>query len=110
MSSNFDSTVVGVPYVRGMQVVVNWPDGAEQNRPIVTISQCTAVKLADGSVRNLDVIAPLVFTVDLTNHGNDPIPLVNPGNGANLGANTTANSTMLAMLAVIRQAQIAAGV
>ncbi len=110
MSSNFDSTQVGVPYVRGTQVVINWPDGAQQSKPVVTISQCTAVKLADGSVRNLDMIEPLVFTVDLIANGNDPIALVNPTTGANLGANTTANSTMLAMLAVIRQAQIAAGV
>jgi hypothetical protein len=107
--ANYDSTQVGVPYVRGTQVVVNWPDGADRNKPIIAISQCMAVKLADGSVRNLETIAPLVFTADLVAHGNDPVPIVDPSSGAALGPNTTLNSVMVQMLAIIRQQQIASG-
>ena len=109
MSANYDASQVGVPYVRGTQVVVNWPDGADRNKPVITISQCMAVKLADSTVRNLETIAPLVFTADLTAHGNDPVPIVDPATGAALGPNTTLNSVMVQMLAIIRQQQIASG-
>ena len=109
MAANFDASQVGVPYIRGTQVVVNWPDGADRNKPVISVTQCTAVKLADGSVRNLDVLPPLVFTADLTAHGNDPVPIVDPATGAALGPNTTLNSVMVQMLAIIRQQQIASG-
>lgn len=109
MSANYDASQVGVPYVRGTQVVVNWPDGADRNKPVITVSQCMAVKLADGVVRNLETIAPLIFTADLTVHGNDPVPVVDPSTGAALGPTTTLNSVMVQMLAIIRQQQIASG-
>ena len=108
MSANYDASVVGVPYVRGTQVVINWPD-ATGGLPVATVSQSTAVKLADGTVRNLDVLSPIVYELDFVNHGNDPIPLVNPTDGSSLGANTTLNNTMLQILAVIRYAQNASG-
>lgn len=107
MTANYDASVVGVPYIRGTQVVINWPD--QGGMPVGQITQCMAVKLADGTVRNLETIPPLTITLDLTNHGTDAIPLVNPSNGAPLGANTTLNTAMLNVLAVIRQAQIASG-
>jgi hypothetical protein len=107
MTANYDASVVGVPYVRGTQVVINWPD--QGGMPVGQVTQCIAVKLADGTVRNLETIAPLVIPLDLANHGSDAIPLVNPANGAALGANTSLNSVMLGVLAVIRQAQIASG-
>jgi len=105
MTVNYNNTAVGVPYVRGTQVVIDWPDAAGGPTK-ATVSQCTAVRLADGSIRNLDVLAPLNVVLDFTNHGNDPIPLVDPSTGANLGANTTLNQTMLGVLAVIRQFQV----
>lgn len=107
MSANYDASQVGVPYIRGTQVVINWPD--EGAMPLATVTQCNAVKLADGTVRNLDTIPPVVYPLDFVNHGNDAIPLVNPSTGAALGPTTTLNTVMLQILAVVRQAQIASG-
>lgn len=107
MTANYDASVVGVPYVRGTQVVINWPD--QGGVPVGQVTQCMAVKLADGTIRNLETIAPLIINLDMATHGTDPIPLINPNTGANLGANTNLNTAMLNVLAVIRQAQIASG-
>ena len=108
MTANYDSSTVGVPYVRSTQVIINWPDSID-GLPKAIFSQCNAVILADNTVRNLDTIQTIEIPLDLANNENNPIPLVNPTTGAALGANTTLNTVMVQILAVIRQAQIASG-
>ncbi len=104
---NYDASQVGVPFVRAYRVDISYPDNGVL--PSVVIEQALAVKLADGTVRRLENLNPINISIDLANDGNDPIPLVNPENGAALGANTSLNQTFLAILAVIRSKQLAAG-
>lgn len=105
---NYDPSQVGVPYVRVHKMSITWPDSAEAQVPVATLEQSLAVKLADGSIRTLEKMQTLDVQLDFDAHGNSPIPLVNPENASSLGADTTLNQTMLAVLAVIRQAQIVA--
>lgn len=101
---NFDASQVAVPYVRANRIVIDYPPAPAM--PSVVIEQDLAVKLADGSVRSLEALSPLNISLDMLNDGNLPIPLVNPEDGAALGANTSLNQTMLAILAVVRSKQI----
>lgn len=102
---NYDSSQIGVPYVRADKITINWPD--HSGTPSATVEQSEAVKLADGSVRNLGVIQSLVVTLDFAAHGSDAIALVNPTTGAPLGQNTNLNMVMLQILAAIRVYQLA---
>lgn len=104
--NNYDASQIGVPYVRAHRIVIEYPDAL--GIPEATVEQSLAVKLADGAVRKLQDMESMVIRFDFAEHGGDPIPLVSPENGANLGANTTLNMVMLNILAVIRQAQIKA--
>ncbi len=101
--TNYNSTNVGVPYVRCNNVTISYPDNGV---PSVTIQQASAVKLADGSVTEISQIQSISFTLDMINNGTVAIPLVDPTSGANLGANTNLQQIMLGILAVIRQQQI----
>lgn len=105
---NYDASQVGVPYVRAYNIRIAYPDNGAM--PSVVIEQGFAVKLADGTVRKLEDIAPINISIDLLNDGDKPIPLVNPENGAPLGADTSLNQTFLAILAVVRAKQLAAEV
>ena len=104
--TNYNPSVPGTPYVRVNQLILDWPD-ALGGIPTATVFQCNAVVLTDGTVRHLDSLPQFQISLDLANHGNDPIPLIDPVNGTNLGANTTLNQAFMAILAVLRQAQIA---
>lgn len=104
--NNYDASQVGVPYVRAHRIVIEYPDA--MGIPEATVEQSLAVKLADGSVRKLQDLTPMLIKFDFAGHGGDPVPLVSPEDGSLLGADTTLNMAMLNILAVIRQAQIKA--
>jgi len=103
--NNYDASQVGVPYVRAHRVTVNWPESGQM--PTAVVEQSLGVKLADGTVRELEKLSDLTIPLDFS-RGNDPIPLVNPEDGSPYGADTSINQAFLAVLAVIRAAQIKA--
>jgi len=103
MTINYDSSVVGVPYVRAQRIIINYPDAGKA--PSATIEQSMAVKLLDGTTRQLENLAAVNVEFDFATNGNNPIPLVFPDSGLPVGANTTLNNTMLAILAVVRSGQ-----
>lgn len=100
---NFDSSAVGVPYVRAHRIVIHYPEPGSNNTPWARIEQSEAVKLADGTVRRLSDIETLERQFDM----NDltPIPLVHPETGAPLGQSVTLQQVMLSILAVVRHEQ-----
>lgn len=100
---NYDSSAVGVPYVRAHRIEIFYPDNSRY--PQAIISQKLAVKLADGSVRSLEELPPITVTFDMLTDGTTPIPLVDPTSGAPLGQNTTLQQVMLSILAVVRREQ-----
>ncbi len=102
-NTNYNSTNVGVPYVRCNNIQLQYP---ENGIPHVLIDQALAVKLADGTVREIEQLQSLSFVLDLQNSPTTPIPLIDPTSGASLGANTTLQQVMLGILAVIRQQQL----
>lgn len=103
MPQNYDSTEVGVPYVRSHEIRIFYPEN--NLAPSVVIGQKMAVKLADGSIRSLEELTPINVTFDMAADGTTPIPLVDPTSGAPLGANTTLQQVMLGILAVVRREQ-----
>lgn len=104
---NYNASQIGVPYARAYRIVINYPDNGAS--PSVNVEQGLAVKLADSVVRKLESLPTLSFTLDMALDGNTAIPLVNPNDATLLGANTTLNNTMLAILAVVRSKQQLAG-
>lgn len=105
MSYNYDASQVGVPYVRASRILIGYPDN---NRiPSADIEQTLVVKLADGTIRELEKLPSLNVPLDMLNHGADAIPMVNPADGSPLGANTNLNTAMVHVLAVVRAAQLA---
>jgi len=103
---NYDASQVGVPFVRAHRIEIDYPDST--GIPEATIHQSLAVVLADGSTRSIQPLAPMLLKLDLKVNGDDPIPLVSPTTAQHLGADTSLNKTFLSILAVVRQAQIAA--
>lgn len=101
---NYDSSAVGVPYVRAHRLIIDYPDN--NLPPRVKIEQSLAVKLADGTVRKIEDVLPLDRAIDMQNAGTDPIPIVDPTTGLPVGANTSLNSVMVQILAVVRQEQL----
>lgn len=106
MTSNYDASQVGVPYVRVNQLIINWPD-ALGGLPSVNIQQCNAVLLADGTVRDLNGLSPIMSQLDFVNNGNTAVSVVDPSTGVATGSNTTLNITFAQVLAIIRQLQLA---
>lgn len=104
--NNYNASQVGVPYVRSHKILIDYPDSGQL--PTAVIEQSLAVKLADGTVRNLNDLPPLTITIDFAANGTTPIPLVSPEDGSALGANTTLQIAFLNILAVVRQAQVRA--
>lgn len=103
MPQNYDSTQVGVPYVRANKVEIFYP--VTNRHPQAIISQQLAVKMADGTIRPLEDIPPITVTFDMLTDGTVPIPLVDPTSGVTLGVNTTLQQVMLGILAVVRREQ-----
>jgi hypothetical protein len=104
MSYNYDASQVGVPYVRASRVLIDYLDNGRL--PVAVIEQALVVKLADGNIRELEKINSIKVDLDFAGHGTDPVALVNPSNGAPLGANTNLNTIMVQMLAFIRAKQV----
>ena len=104
--NNYNGSQVGVPYVRAHRLTVNWPDNGQM--PTALIEQSLGVKLADGTVRELQKLGDMTVTLDFATNGNTPIPLVSPEDATPLGADTTLNQAFLAVLAVIRAEQVRA--
>lgn len=112
---NFDSTQIGVPYVRVPSLHVDFPPPGTA-LPLCTIEQAEAVLLADGSIRQIGEMPTIQSTLDVTNQ--TPIPLVDYDTGAPLapevcaalGAMVSAGAVNLPMvlllvLAAVRQQQ-----
>lgn len=102
MAQNYNSTEVGVPYVRVRQLTVDYTNNAF---PKATIEQSLAVKLKDGTIHEMSRIPELIVTFDMVADGTNPIPLVDPTTGAPLGPSVTLQQVMLSILAVVRQEQ-----
>lgn len=103
MPQNYDSSAVGVPYVRVPSLVIDYTNNAH---PKVTIQQSLAVKLADGTIRELEPVPEIIAVFDMAADGTTPIPLVDPTTGAPLGMNTNLQQVMLSILAVVRKEQL----
>ena len=102
-TTNYNSTNVGVPYVRCNNIQLQYP---ENGIPHVTIDQALAVKLADGTVREIQQLQSLSFVLDMANNATTPIPLIDPTSGASLGSSTNLQQLMLGILAAIRVQQL----
>ena len=100
---NYDASKVGVPYVRANRLTIYYPTDAN---PSVGIAQSLAVKLADGSVREIETMPELVAEFDFKAHAKDPLPLVNPENGEPLGSDTNLQQVFLGILSVVRNIQL----
>jgi hypothetical protein len=107
-TTNYDpSSPVGVPYVRAHRVTIDWPDRGLL--PRYAIEQSLAVRLADESIRQIEVLPTLHGSMDLANDGDTGIQVVHPDTGVDIpGMTTSLNQAFLAVLAVVRQAQVAA--
>jgi hypothetical protein len=100
--TNHDASQVGVPYVRCNRLIINYPDAGQT--PSVSIEQCLAVKLADGTVRALEALPAINAVLDFSK-ATEPVPLVNPNDATPLGANTTLQQVFVGVLAIVRQEQ-----
>ena len=119
--SNYNSTSVGVPYVRAPRIDIHYPPPGSGDSPWARIEQAEAVKLADGSSRHLRDLTALEPVFNLASQ--TVMPLVDPDTGAPLSQATrdaiaagisaggvTLQGVMLILLAVVRAEQNAAGV
>lgn len=104
MTTNYNGSAVGVPYVRAPKITINYSTTGEVQ---AVIEQALAVKLADGSIRHLESMPPIVSNLNLAADGAAPIALVSPEDGSGLGADTSLNEVFLGVLAVVRQIQLA---
>jgi hypothetical protein len=117
MTTNYDASQPGVPYVRASRIDINYPPASE-GMPYARIEQREAVVLADLSVRQLGPLPTLEATFNLTDQ--TLLPLVDPETGGALPApvisalsgmvasgNVNLQFVMLCLLAVVRREQIA---
>ena len=115
---NYDSSAVGVPYVRAPKINITYPPPGSGASPYATIEQSEAVKLADGTARTLGSLSTIEATFNLADQS--PIALVDPDTGAALSPATCAALgqlvasgnvnlplVMLCLLAVVRREQLA---
>ena len=100
--ANYDSTVVGVPYLRVTEIRIDYPVGA---MPSVVLVQVWAVRLAGGALAELGPAPELRGDCDLVAHGKDPVPLVSPTTGEPIGGSTSLNAVMVQILAIVRDIQ-----
>lgn len=103
---NYDASKIGVPYVRAHRIVIEYPDSGKN--PSAAIYQSMAIRLADGTIKNIENIEALNVEFDFALNGSTLIPLVNPDDASHLGTDTTLINTMLSILAVVRSEQLKA--
>jgi len=100
---NYDSSQVGVPYIRVPAIQINYP---QPLHAAIRFQEVEAVILADGSPRQLNELGERSFTVS-PSQMSDVIQLVDPTTGVDLpGQTMTVMQLMLGMLAVIRREQV----
>ena len=106
MTDNFDSSVVGRPFVRVRDLRISYP---EPNTAIIVCTQEEAVLLEDGSVRSLGDAGYLQFRI-APSQMTDVVNLVNPTTGLQLPGNPSMSyqQIMLGLLAAIRHHQVSA--
>jgi hypothetical protein len=100
---NYDSSSVGVPYVRVSNMHISY---TTDSLCCVNASQELSVKLADGSIAIIEQLTPISFTIDLKTQGSEAFGLVHPTTGTPLGQSVTNNQIMLSILAALRAKQI----
>jgi hypothetical protein len=105
MTTNYDSSAVGVPYTRVRDLRITYP---APNTAHVVCTEEQAVKMADGSVRSLGDKGYLEFDVAPADMAT-AATLVDPTTGQPLpGAPTTTfQQVMLGILAAVRSRQLA---
>lgn len=103
MNRNYDSSKVGVPFVRVNDLRITYPSPSTAH---VACHEEEAVTLADGSVRHLADLGWFEFDI-APQDMDDPTPMVHPSTGAPLGADIAPQQVMLGILAVVRQRQLA---
>lgn len=103
MSKNYDSTAVGVAFIRVNDLRITYPTPMTAH---VACHEEEAVTLADGSVRHLADLGWFEFDIGPADMATS-LPVVHPASGAALGPVTTAQQVMLGILAVIRSKQLA---
>ena len=107
MANNYNSSNVGVPYIRANRIVFEYPADDLPGVPQVTmqIEQTEGVKMADGSRRTLKQLPTITSKLDQAQQWTEQIPLVDPTTGAPTGQYVTRQQVMLSVLAVVRAAQ-----
>jgi hypothetical protein len=106
MLNNYNASQIGEPYVKARRITI-FDEPGEPTQAIVEQALCVLLK--DGTRRILEARPTLTINLDLANAGNTPIQLVDPSTGAVIpGQFATLIQTELGILAVIRQAQLAA--
>lgn len=120
LNTNYDTTQVGVPYIRVPRIEIGYPPPGSDSSADVTLRQTWAVKLKDGTILEAPSVAldhPVINTpVDPTDA--TPVPLVDPDTGGELDAGLRAQIAgaisagvvtlpiaMLVILAVARSIQ-----
>ena len=99
---NFDSSQVGVPYVRIHNIHIDYPAPGDA---LVTYFESEAVKMADGTIRKLQEYAAQQMRITPADMQRT-IPLVDATTGEALGANVSIHDVMQAILAVLRAHQV----
>lgn len=101
---NYDSSQVGVPYVRVPTIQISYPQPLHGS---IKFQEVEAVILADGTPRQLNELGERSFTVTPAQMS-DVIQLVDPTTGNDIpGQTTTVLQLMLGILAMIRREQLA---
>lgn len=103
MTTNYDSSSIGVPYTRVRDLRITYP---APNTAHVVCTEEQAVKMADGSVRSLGDQGYLTFQIDPADMLT-AVPLVDPTSGQPLpgGPTMTYQQVMLGILAAVRAQQ-----
>jgi hypothetical protein len=102
MPRNYDSSAVGVPYVRVPLIEIKYP---EPHTAHVRVLEVEAVKLADGSIRELRQLGQIEWHIGPGDMGK-VAQIPHPDTGAPTGATTTNQQLMLGLLAAIRAQQL----
>jgi len=100
---NYNGSQVGVPYVRCPKITIHYLDRGQ--KPIVVIDQALAVKLADGTVYQLEEMKSIQVELDLVADAHKTFPLINPEDDSPLNAETDLQTVYLQNLAAVRHIQ-----
>ena len=104
--TNYDSTVVGRPYVRVNHIEIEWPPMVKGGPlPSVKLTQARAIKTESGETIEYAFAMLLDDDLDLAEHGDDPIPLVDPATDKPLDGKTSLNQALLIITSIARSIQ-----